>query len=111
MLRMFVFLGDAEAQLAVVLRCTLTEDYYGPLFCASGGFGNHPKNHQHFTAMSNLSQEFGVYYGATLQSTALHLLRATATGTSGTPGTHHPRVVGFDSFQGISEAWRPMVLG
>eukprot|EP00913_Durusdinium_trenchii_P035473 g33198.t1 len=50
--------------------------------------------------------EFGVYYGATLQSTALHLLRATATGTSGTPGTHHPRVVGFDSFQGISEAWR-----
>ncbi|CAE6955550.1 unnamed protein product [Symbiodinium natans] len=40
--------------------------------------------------------EFGVFFGATLRSTAIHLMR---TGFG-----HHP-VYGFDSFRGLDEDW------
>eukprot|EP00439_Symbiodinium_sp_Y106_P066762 s215_g10.t3 len=40
--------------------------------------------------------EFGVFFGATLRSTAIHLMR--------TGFAHHP-VYGFDSFRGLDEDW------
>eukprot|EP00434_Breviolum_minutum_P034578 symbB.v1.2.030610.t1/scaffold3404.1/size57568/4 len=43
--------------------------------------------------------EFGVYYGATLRSTAIHLARQ---------GSPSHQVYGFDSFQGLVEDWTNM---
>ena len=44
-------------------------------------------------------EEFGVYYGATLRSTAIHLARQ---------GSPSHQVYGFDSFQGLVEDWTNM---